>query len=638
KRKALTSALLNEEEKRRERKRGNRHDERHDRPRDAERQRKCSYEAKGIEDMTLEINALQTRLTELCDKRRKTDDGLLWCYMCKKKGDHEAKGHPGYDPNYVNKRAGGGRQSQRGTHGGKSRPRPTSDGSDSDSDAAQYHVNSVTVDDTRRVTENHWTLDNCATGHVTGNHHFMHSWKGTSSLILPNQAVVKGRRGTAKINLLCNGEHATLKLHDVTYEPTIYKNLISHVRLLRSGHQLAHQDLKKTTYVHRFNGHELHFALSDSLYVLQDVVPRAAAERINATTLATDKALDPPSDAKLRHWHNKLNHTDMRQVAKIIQPILLPGIDSSTTNHICDGCAQGQAKRVSLRNTHHYVPTDPLECLNGDLCGPVKPRTVNHESFTSMFIDQASRYIFGKLLNTKDDTILHLDALVSDLNSQIPHTRVRMLHTDGGGEYTSSAFKAACLARGIRQKFTNVETPAENHLAEKANEFVFSKIRTYLTISGLPSTLWGYCFDYVVFVYNNTPQELLNQRTPFEALFSKPSRLYMLKTFGCLAYKFIPKPQRKGKLSNSAVPCVFLGYAHDRLGYKLWNPKDKTVTVSRSVTFDESKVRNADMFANADFAHGRLRVPQSNVIAGITSADDLKSARFQTYNQGSKAL
>ncbi|RHZ03583.1 hypothetical protein DYB37_013139, partial [Aphanomyces astaci] len=144
--------------------------------------------AKGIEDMTLEINALQPRLTELSDKIRKTGDNLLWCYICKKKGDHEAMGQPGYDPNY------------------------------------------------------------------------------------------------------------------------------------------------------------------------------------------------------LRHWHNKLNHTDMQQVAKIIQPILLPGIDSSTTNHICDGS-----------------------------------RTVNHELFTSMFIDQASRYIFGKLLKTKDDVILHLDALVSDLNSQLPH-------------------------------------------------------------------------------------------------------------------------------------------------------------------------------------------------------------------------
>ncbi|RHY99634.1 hypothetical protein DYB37_010742 [Aphanomyces astaci] len=75
KHKALTSALLNEEEKRRERKRGNRHDERHDRSRDAERKR--TYEAMGIEVMTLEINALQTRLTELSDKPRKTGDSLL---------------------------------------------------------------------------------------------------------------------------------------------------------------------------------------------------------------------------------------------------------------------------------------------------------------------------------------------------------------------------------------------------------------------------------------------------------------------------------------------------------------------------------------------------------------------------------
>ncbi|RHY52496.1 hypothetical protein DYB38_011721, partial [Aphanomyces astaci] len=308
-------------------------------------------------------------------------------------------------------------------------------------------------------------------------------------IALPDSAVVKGRRGTANIHLLRNGKRTTLKLHDVTYEPTIYKNLISHVLLLRSGYQLAHQILKKKTYVHLFNGHELHFAMSDSLYAFQDVAPRAATGCINVTKLATDKTLDPPSDAKLHHWYNKLSHTDMRQVAKIIQPILLPGIDSSTTNHTCDGCAQGQAKRVSFRNTHHYVPAYPLEYLNGDLCGPASPRTVNHELFASMFIDQASRYIFGKLLKTKDDTILHLDALVSDLNSQLPHARVRMLHTDGGEECTSSAFKAACLARGIHQKFTNVETPEENHLAEKANEFVFNKIRTYLTISSLLSTL-----------------------------------------------------------------------------------------------------------------------------------------------------
>ncbi|RHZ29651.1 hypothetical protein DYB37_011776, partial [Aphanomyces astaci] len=304
-----------------------------------------------------------------------------------------SKGAPGIRSQLCQQKNWWGWAIATGTHGGKPRPSPTSDGSDSDSDAAQYQVNSVAVGDITRVMENHWTLDNCATGHITGNRHFMHSWKGPSSLILPNQAVVKGRRGTAKIHLLRNGKRATLKLHDVTYEPTIYKNLTSHVRLLHSGYQFAHQDLER----------------------------QLTCTRIDATTLMTDKTLDPPSNTKLRQWHNKLNHTAMRQVAKIIQLILLPSIDSSTTNHICDGCAQGQAKHISFRNTHHYVPADPLECLNGNLCGRVSPRTINHELFTSMFIDQASRYIFGKLLKTKDDTILHLDALVSDLNSQLPH-------------------------------------------------------------------------------------------------------------------------------------------------------------------------------------------------------------------------
>ncbi|RHZ18336.1 hypothetical protein DYB37_009271 [Aphanomyces astaci] len=199
------------------------------------------------------MNALQTRLTELSDKRRKTDDGLLWCYICKKKGNHKQRG-------------------------------------------------------TRDTTPTTSTKEPVGVGNRNVGH------------MAENLAHVLPRMTATPTSTLRN---------TITSSP--------HVRLLRSGYQLAHQDLKKTTYVHRFNGHELHFALSHSLYVLQDVAPRAAAERINATTLATDKALDPPSDAKLRRWHNKLNHTDMRQVAKIIQPILLPGIDSSTTNHICEG-------------------------------------------------------------------------------------------------------------------------------------------------------------------------------------------------------------------------------------------------------------------------------------------------------------
>ncbi len=271
----------------------------------------------------------------------------------------------------------------------------------------------------------------------------------------------------------------------------------------------------------------------------------------------------------------------------------------------------------------------PLESLNTDLCGPINPKTIHGEKYTSIFIDQASRYIFGKLLKSKDAAVLHLNELTSELDNQRRDSRISNIYSDGGGEYTSATFKAACTSRGISQKFTNADTPEENHLAEKTNEYVFNKVRVYMTLSGLPATLWGYCFNYVVYVYNNTPQELLNQRTPYEVLHNKPSRLYMLKTFGSLAYMHVPKKERKSKLSNPAIPCVFVGYAADKLSYLLYEPKSRTIVTSRSVKFDESKIKNAHLFTNDDFKSGRLTIPSKISTDNVNSNDDLANARFK---------
>jgi len=703
--KTLTSALLNEEEKRRERKRTTR--TRFDVGPSSHPQDKRKRDMD--EDVRHAINALESRVASLASKRSKADK---WCYICKKRGDHEATGHPGYDPNFV-------RQRPSGTSSGRARrdqpTRHTNAYGDSEDGAVLYRANAIASVAQRAPcsdatdTDKHWTLDNCATGHVTGNSDWITAWKGTSHLVLPDKSSLQGRRGTAKIDLYTADEHHVLKLHNVTFQGSIYKNLISHIQLLHSGYELTHQDMATTAYVHKHHGRRLNFVMCDGMYVLDqghplcgmrnDTVNAAKVDDMattqdpwavalqddphltmalrrerpygardaprdwllstsptgqagadcstadqrgdddttgdaaaNAVVVSGDEKAqgrrgpDAATDDKLLEWHHRLNHANMDQVAKIIRPLLVPGEDRATTTAVCDGCAQGQAKRISYRNTHHYVPAEPLEILSADLCGPVKPPTIHKEHFTSMFIDQASRYVFGKLIKTKDDAILHLDDITSTLDSRLPGARVRMLHTDGGGEYTGHAFRAACSARGIVQKFTNADTPEENHLAEKTNEYVFNKIRTYLTMTGLPKSLWGYCFDYVVYVYNHIPQELLNNRTPYEVLFGKPSRLHMLKTFGCLAYKFVPKSQRPSKLSNSAVPCVFLGYADGQLGYKLWNPKDRTITVSRSVTFDETKIRNSHLFASTDFGDGRLVIPAS--IGGVATDDDLAQARF----------
>jgi len=389
--------------------------------------------------------------------------------------------------------------------------------------------------------------------------------------------------------------------------------------------------------------------MSNNLYVLDGAVACGSTTAVNTMAgtrrlCATAQTARPskktkcsttppqPTDDLLWEWHRKLNHADFRLVAQVIAPLADPATDRLITDRTCPDCAQGQAKRVSYRNQRHYVPPLPLEALNGDLCGPVKPKTPHGEAYTSMLIDQASRLIFGRLLKKKHEAVHHLDELTTTLSNQVPDARIGRLVTDSGGEYTGSVFRASCEARGIRQLFTNAHAPEESHLAEKSNEYVFNKVRVLMTMTGLPTRLWGHCFNYVVHVYNNTPQELLGGRTPFEALFNKPSRLHMLKTFGCLAYKFIPKSERATKLTSPAIPCVFLGYAKDLLGYLLWDPKTRKVSTSRSVTFDEANIRTGCMFSTVDHTGGRLVIPAR---VGHEDDESLARRRFTTEEDDS---
>jgi len=45
-----------------------------------------------------------------------------------------------------------------------------------------------------------------------------------------------------------------------------------------------------------------------------------------------------------------------------------------------------------------------------------------------------------------------------------------------------------------------------------------------------------------------------------------------------------------GKLAPRAVKCMFLGYASESKGYRMWCPKSKKVIQSRDVTFNETVV------------------------------------------------
>lgn len=530
-----------------------------------------------------------------------------WCYICRKKGDHLPQDHKDFDPNYNKSKK------KKNVHFQKKRKEEESGKTNQNQ---SYTINCITSGN--NPSEDQWILDNGAQNHCSGNKTlFINMSNKFASIETPNGTVLGAKIGTVKIKTRFLNVDSDIIIKNVCYNEQLQKNLLSQPVLLRNGYQVIKYDVDEVILENPESGHKMLFQNQNDLMVL--ITEKDSIEQ--------EREIDEYN--QLMIWHRRLNHPNMKTTAKIIKPLTN---GSNAVTEQCPDCLQAKAKRMSYKHQHHYVALKPLENVHTDLCGPIRPQTRQGEKYTSMFIDENSRYIFGKLLSKKNDAIKHLNEILSRVENQVPKFKFTYLYSDGGGEYVNSKFKEACDSRGIQHNLTNPSCPEENHLAEKCNEYVFDKIRTLLISTQLPHNLWGYAFNYVIYVYNHTPQELLNGRTPHEVLFNRPSRLYMLKTWGCLAYKFVPKHERKSKLSNKANPCVFLGYSTNRLAYILYDIQNKIITTSRSVKFDELKIKNGSVFDNSEFQQGKFSAPDYRSIIGVDSGEELESIRFTGIN------
>ena len=76
--------------------------------------------------------------------------------------------------------------------------------------------------------------------------------------------------------------------------------------------------------------------------------------------------------------------------------------------------------------------------------------------------------------------------------------------------------------------------------------------------------------------------------TPQEAWSGRKPAVDHFRIFGCIAYAHVPDEKRK-KLEDKSLKCVFLGVSETSKAYKLYDPLTKKVVVSRDVVFDDKK-------------------------------------------------
>ncbi|KAL0442235.1 UNVERIFIED_CONTAM: Retrovirus-related Pol polyprotein from transposon RE1 [Sesamum radiatum] len=104
--------------------------------------------------------------------------------------------------------------------------------------------------------------------------------------------------------------------------------------------------------------------------------------------------------------------------------------------------------------------------------------------------------------------------------------------------------------------------------------------------SNLPNYFWVESILTATHIINKLPSANLDWKSPYELLFDSPPSYTNLKTFGCLCFASNTSPH-KSKFDHRAFKCIFIGCVQGQKAYKLYDLQNKTVIISRDVTFHE---------------------------------------------------
>ncbi|GJW20431.1 retrovirus-related pol polyprotein from transposon TNT 1-94 [Tanacetum coccineum] len=190
-------------------------------------------------------------------------------------------------------------------------------------------------------------------------------------------------------------------------------------------------------------------------------------------------------------WHKKLAHLNFKTINELAKQNLVIRIPSLvySKDKLCSSCEKGKHHRASFKTKQTSSIKKWHHLLYMNLFGPVTPRSINHEKYTLVIVDEYSRYTCVYFLKKKShasETIMSFIKRVENQND----IKVKQLRTDNGTEFRNSILVNFCDDKGISQNFSSPYTPEQNGVAKKKNKTLIEAARTMLFGSVFSKQCW----------------------------------------------------------------------------------------------------------------------------------------------------
>jgi len=286
-------------------------------------------------------------------------------------------------------------------------------------------------------------------------------------------------------------------------------------------------------------------------------------------------------------WHCRLGHISKNCMKRLHTDGLLTLFDFELYE-TCEACLLGKMTKVPFKGFLERT-TDLLELIHTDVYGPMSMTTRGGFQYFITFIDDFSRYGYVYLMKHKSETFEKFKEIQNVVENQ-SGKKIKGLQSDRGGEYLSYDFSNHLKSCIIVPQLTPPGTPQRNGVSERRNWTLLDMVRSMMSQSDLPLSIWGYALETTTFTLNRVPFKSV-VKIPYEMWTGKTPNLSFLKIWGCEVYV---KRFMSDKLTPKSDNCFFVGYPNETLGYYFYNRSESKLFVARNGVFLEKEFLNRE--------------------------------------------
>ncbi|MBW0485869.1 hypothetical protein O181_025584 [Austropuccinia psidii MF-1] len=288
-----------------------------------------------------------------------------------------------------------------------------------------------------------------------------------------------------------------------------------------------------------------------------------------------------------KDWHILLGHPSDEYLKKFLKYNNIPSLNTEYATK-CKICTQCGLKRAPHKNP---IPAGrrPFEKIHFDLL-EIKPYAKN-----------SAQYVLAKT---------NLISFIREIKNKTGN-HLLYLHSDQGGEFSSTKFITECGKLGISFEQGPADSPQSNGIAERFNQSLLIKICCLLAQCNLPINFCEKAANHASTNINLLPSRALNWKSPVSILKTHEMLIEPLRQIDSLipfGIKVFVHQRNKSKPLPPSKLLLYLGYEKYSDTMRFFDPTSRKIVVSRDFSTTQ-----------LTFEYGSKKVLKKNPITLPTS-------------------